>query len=399
MQRTQRRIASNERGQVLVIVGVGLVALMAMVGLVIDGGYAWAQQRETQNGADSVAKAGTVVIQGHLAGNPATSGAVGCAIDAAEAAHGIVVANAVFTNEVGTPLAPEIEVAACGSTAAIPAGAQGVKADTEQEFDTFLMGLVGINELTATADATAVVGRETSICPATMGCGVLPVTFPHRAMTCNGTNNQVIVGEGDWQIHDLDDPATVLDASNLSVLPLCTSGPGSVGWLDFGCTPNLASMIDNPCNSEVSIETWLQTKSGNTNSLETNLNVYTGSQVGVAEPQDLTFQIPIHDFSCDIDLADTAPVTACPSYPNWSGNGDNLYYHVPYWQGFKIDAAYTGGNDAECNQAPGLPMGGGNGGTGCLKGWFVSRTFGPGFVSTGPITPGAPGTFAVVLVN
>ena len=38
------------------------IGLIAMVGLVIDGGYAWGRQRITQNGADAIAKAGSVVI-------------------------------------------------------------------------------------------------------------------------------------------------------------------------------------------------------------------------------------------------------------------------------------------------------------------------------------------------
>ena len=54
----------SRSGQVLVIVALGMVAFIAMVGLVIDGGNAWGQQRETQNGADSAAKAGAAVIQG-----------------------------------------------------------------------------------------------------------------------------------------------------------------------------------------------------------------------------------------------------------------------------------------------------------------------------------------------
>ena len=54
----------DERGQVLVIVAGALVALIAMVGLVIDGGYAWGQQRDTQNGADAAAKAETALKTG-----------------------------------------------------------------------------------------------------------------------------------------------------------------------------------------------------------------------------------------------------------------------------------------------------------------------------------------------
>ena len=48
----------RERGQVLVIVAVGMVALLAVVGLVLDGGSAFAQRRAEQRGADLAALAG-----------------------------------------------------------------------------------------------------------------------------------------------------------------------------------------------------------------------------------------------------------------------------------------------------------------------------------------------------
>ena len=36
-----KRRDTDERGQILVIVALGLVVMVAMVGIVIDGGYAW----------------------------------------------------------------------------------------------------------------------------------------------------------------------------------------------------------------------------------------------------------------------------------------------------------------------------------------------------------------------
>ena len=385
-----------ERGQVLVIVALGLLAMVAMVGLVIDGGHAWGRQRETQNGADAMAKAGTTVIQHYLLGDAMTDGDVGCAVDDAADRNLVTLDSAVYSDHNGTPLSPQTAVGACGAGGGIPAGAQGVLATASQEFGTFLVGVIGFDELTTEADATAVVGTSGGICPASAGCGVLPVTFPHRAVTCDGTNRQIVIGDGDWPI--LDEDVDTLDASNLVVIPLCTTGPGSVGWLDFGCAPNLASMISNPCNVYIPIPAWLHTQTGNTNSLESELSAYAGSQPGVAEEEDVVMQFPINDNTCVDQPADTDD-TCEPLGSEGSGNGNNMYYHIPYWQGFKIDGAYTGGNDPECNQAPGLPLGGGNGGTGCLKGWFVSRSSAPGTISTGPIAPGDPVPMAVMLVN
>jgi len=54
----------RDRGQILVIFAIALVAIVAMVGLVLDGGSAFAQRREEQNVADLAAMAGA---NAHLA--------------------------------------------------------------------------------------------------------------------------------------------------------------------------------------------------------------------------------------------------------------------------------------------------------------------------------------------
>jgi hypothetical protein len=51
-------LPDRERGQVLVLFTVALVAIIAMVGLVLDGGSAFAQRRAEQNAADLAAMAG-----------------------------------------------------------------------------------------------------------------------------------------------------------------------------------------------------------------------------------------------------------------------------------------------------------------------------------------------------
>jgi Flp pilus assembly protein TadG len=50
--------ADGQRGQIIVIFALGLVAIVAMVGLVLDGGSAFAQRRAEQNAADLAALAG-----------------------------------------------------------------------------------------------------------------------------------------------------------------------------------------------------------------------------------------------------------------------------------------------------------------------------------------------------
>ena len=186
MDRSSVRAGARSRdGQVLVIVAAGMFVLIAMVGLIIDGGNALGQQRRAQNAAYGIAMSGTAVIQDYLSGTGTTptAGDVGCAVETAADAHDIDLEKAEFTNYQGTVIGL---VPACGSAAVIPAGSQGVKGSSTEDFETFLMRAVGFGTMTTKANATAVVGTPSGVCPASAGCGVLPVTFPRTIDTCDG---------------------------------------------------------------------------------------------------------------------------------------------------------------------------------------------------------------------
>lgn len=396
---TQPRLRRDpdERGQVLVIVAAGLIVIIALVGLVIDGGYAWGQQRQTQNGADAMAEAGATILAYNLKGVPVSNGDVGCALEQIAAANGITNPTGVYTDWQGNFLTPSANVGACnpGGGGAIPPGAQGVKATGDRLFDTFLARVIGFNQFTSTADATAVAGVITEICPASAGCAVLPVTFPVTTVTCDNTNKQLQIPNEDWPLVQVVDPSLpdYASTSNMAIIPLCSTGPGSVGWLDLGpdCG-NLSETITEPCNVSIPIPTWIQTKTGNVNSLEDELSDFTGPQVGV--PDDAIVLIPINDNTCMANPnANEAPDVDDPECPgdgdgslNGSGQGNLFWYHIPKFTRFMIDAAYVqGANSGECNVAPGAPLVQGNGGSGCIKGWFVD------YIETGPVGPGATG--------
>lgn len=417
-----RRSRSNESGQVLVIVGVGLVALIAMVGLVVDGGHAWGRQRITQNGADSAAKAGAVVLLQWLGGESTkTMGDVGCAVERAAQEHDVQLElnDVQFTDHEGGLIGTAVPACAPGGGGSMPGIAQGVKAVATQDFDTFLMGIVGISELTARSDATAVVGPV-------LGTGVaLPVTFPQTMKTCDDAEEIYTIedwGEvpdaATWQPYEIlpdpdINPAGVPSASNLSTIPLCTTGPGSVGWLDFGCG-NLSSTISNPCDTYFPIPDWIQTQTGNVNELEDELDDYHGDQAGVYEPEgpgdanaDHRVQIPIHTMTCENDagVSDSDgdgfnELNDCPAGQWTAGSGNNLWYGVPFWVGFILDEAHVQGGDSECEAAPGSPaLVNPGGGVGCLKGWFVERVAPPSDVGIGDINPGDDQDIGVVLIN
>jgi hypothetical protein len=385
---------NTERGQVLVIVAVGLLAIVAMVGLVIDGGFAWGRQRDTQNGADAVAKAGAIVLAHNVAGVvPAKTDAdVLASVSAASDENNIATLDSYYTNITGQMLTTSGALASGEATAAavgdgvIPAGAAGVRARAEDEFETFLARVIGVTTLTTTADATAVAGYLTGTCEAEAGCMVLPITFPVNVLGCNGTNDPDFVTVG-------DPPNKILwsaPSDEALSIPLCKSGAGNVGWLDWtptegtpGCpgtgTAELACVISNPTNPYLKWPGWYQVAgTGNINSpsVETALQVYDGEVV----------LIPQFDITCG-DTPSGPGVTDCPEDKVGKG-GANQWYHLAGMSALRLcsddpadDATlvaecaekgfttgiYMSGSDPECDT--------GNGATSCLAGMFESITY------------------------
>jgi hypothetical protein len=132
----------------------------------------------------------------------------------------------------------------------------------------------------------------------------------------------------------------------------------------MGCGGNLANQITSPCNKAFDIPTWIHTSPGNPNSVESEMNTYAGKVV----------LIPLFDATCR-DIPASGLTQDCTD----PGNGNNLYYHIPKFVAMLLDRAYIQGNNRpDCNGAPGTPIGG-NGGTSCLKGWFVE------YVIQGPV--------------
>ena len=372
--------SSSESGQVLVIVAAGFLIMVAMVGLVIDGGHAWGRQRQTQNAADAAAEGGAVVLAQRLANvSPTKTDAdVNTAVNAAFGASPTDRFAAYYTditgqmiNAAGAAVANTSDAAQVGA-GAIPPNAAGVRAVGTQTFDTFLARVLGITEFTATAPATAVAGYVSQVCSAAAGCGVLPVTVPVTVLGCDGSNNPAPV----------QPPTNWTTGSQPLTIPLCKNGPGNVGWLDWtptaGGTSELVDAILNPSNPAIDLPSWQYiTATGNINSksVEDALNTYNG---------DVVF-FPMFDSTCD--ATPSGPLTTdCPE-GHVGGNGSNQWYHLPQFAAFQFcgptvpacvaagytQGAYISGSNPVCDT--------GNGATSCLAGRFVN------FITKGTVGP------------
>ena len=68
----RHRSSRRPRGQVIPITALAMIALIGGVALILEGGNAYAHQREAQNGSDAVANAGATVLAQFLGGTTKT---------------------------------------------------------------------------------------------------------------------------------------------------------------------------------------------------------------------------------------------------------------------------------------------------------------------------------------
>ena len=341
---------SSQSGQVLVIMAISMVVILVATAVVLDGGNGMAQQRGTQNAADSAALAGAVVIGQKFSGATRTDANVQTAVSNAFANNSTTMGTAYYVdfllNNVGTV-----------GGGSIPASASGVEANGSRSFATLMAGLIGQPTWTAGATATAVAGTWKGSCSANGGAICIPVVFSVPVETCDGQSRPLRIGV-DWvSIGD----ASQATAADESIVPLCKNGPGGVGWVELpGCTGNLANQIWPPCADGFTLPTWLHTNPGNPNNVENVINSHYAGTIVL---------IPMFDATCR-----DVPSSGQPADCTDPGNGNNLWYHVPTVAPFLLDRAYIQGNNhPECNVDPGSPHVGGNGSTSCFKGWFVNE--------------------------
>jgi Flp pilus assembly protein TadG len=347
---SSRRGERRESGQALVLVVISLAVILAATAMVVDGGNAMAQQRQTQNATDAAALAGALTIAQNMGGDTKDDNDVRMAMLGAFSDNSASMGTSYYVdytyNVVGT----------VGRGGSIPDDGAGVQVAGSRTFNTFLAGIAGLNSMTSGANATALAGALRSICSAADGCGVVPVTFSIPIQTCDGQNRPLRVGV-DWPLVSLDVAMADTAGTYESIVPLCSNGPGGVGWLDLACGQNLEDEIENLCNGPFDIPVWLQTQDGDVNAVEDAVNGYRGKQM----------LLPMFDATCR-----EIPSTGLPADCTDPGNGDNLYYHIPRFTDFLLDEAFIAGNDhPQCNSGQGRPYVGGNGSTSCLKGWFV----------------------------
>ena len=352
---TKRR---TDSGQAIVIFAGGLVAVVLGVGLILDVGVAWSQQRNTQNGSDSAARAGAIVL-GQAQADPSTGKTsldVWNAVQGAASQNEIQVASMFYTdwqgNDVdGSNADPDGPDNAWSrpvtNFGAIPPDAAGVRVDGRKVVGTFLIRVVGINDWNVIQTATAVAGPSSGCVDTLEGCVLLPITFPVTVFACTNNGKTLPIS-----------PPQTSATGQFITLPICGGNPGSVGWLDWtptaGGSSELADVITNPPPVSVPLPSWQYvTQTGDISAapVENALNAYAGQIVS----------IPIFDSTCG-DTPANNQLSGCPP-ASVGASGSNQWYHITKFLSFQLaspkGAFVNGDNTAACasGQCQGVPQG------------------------------------------
>jgi hypothetical protein len=365
--RHHHRGRRGERGQLIVIAALSLVAIVGGVSLVIEGGNAYAQQRVVQNAADAVANGGATVLAERLGGAIRSDADVHAKMATLANANRLDDFTAYYTTVDGALLnAAGNPVGAVGAAArvgggVIPPTSQGVRIAGNREFPTTFARVLGFNEFTAGADATAVTGALT-------GGLFMPVVFPVSMQDCDGTGTLVSNLDAPWRLSNPGATKGDHPIGQEFLVPLCKTGSGSFMVLDLDPDKDCFDEVFDPDPVQFNnFPVDVATDTGN----DCAKKVQDG--VNASDLQGQVVLIPICDAECS------------------TSGGTNGTYHIIRIAAFYLDyiSYENGGSNPACELIESPTYGtslvnivGGNGSSSCMAGWFVR------YVTSGPVGSG-----------
>ena len=361
------RPGRRANGQIVVIAALAMIAIIGGVSIVIEGGNAYAHQRVAQNGVDSIANAGATVLAERLGGASRTDSDVAAAMDAMETANALAGHRAFYTNVTGELLNPAGVATSSQAAAAkvgdgtIPQNTQGVRATGDLRFDTTFARVLGINQFTATADATAVTGALT-------GGQFLPVVFPVSMKNCDGTGQLVENLDASWRMSNPPKNPPVYPSGQEYLIPLCKTGGGAFMILDLDPNKNCYEEVVHPSSIQFNkFPVDVPVDNGNDCAKKVEQGIIDAKLTGKV------VLIPICDGDCSTD------------------GGSNGKYHIIRIASFFLDyLSYDNNpNNSKCKLITSPNYGtsmknivDGNGSSSCMAGWFVR------YVTSGPVGGG-----------
>jgi hypothetical protein len=317
----RNKLSSREEGQSLIIIGSLLLVLVALIGLVVDAGNAYAQRRIIQNAVDAGALAGALQLgrQDDWKANPADPSLYLYNFQVIDAVEDFARRNGADPQDLSIYYADidgnilkdaKFELAREATIQENTFGAVRAEAlivDGHREFPTYLVRVIGRNEMTAHANAMGILAC--GACTAGGGDGGL---FPIAVYngTFDGTGNQPVIGTS-YRIWEKDPH-----------LP----GTGTFGWLSWTAESGHTSEEILQANME-------DTSRSNQWTVGDPIPTGPGVMSSSAVRQELRYRI---DDQTNLDPPRPQEVTV-PVYNETTGTGENLTYHVIGFARFKIE--------------------------------------------------------------
>lgn len=315
MRRTPYRRFGSERGQILVIVAGGLIGIMAIAALALEGGTIVLNRRDGQNAADISSLAGARIVAKHHTDGGRTHADVYGAIngsldinDCGSTASAPCAWNAQF---VGAGLGSLGAVT--NSSASVPGSALGVRVDVTRSPGTSIGRVLGFAKWDVTTEATAISAKPSSfpsgaLLPIAL-CGWGTSGVNDCLPASNAPSNAIDFQPG--QIYDLTDGK---------------DAPGGFGWLSWdgsNAANKLADSICNPNNIPFSLDSPYDSPG--------SYGGYIGTNPGTGEtwfPVDPGKSNANDVRNCLDGWIDSGATVLLPVYDIITGTGNNAAYHI-----------------------------------------------------------------------
>lgn len=361
----------DEHGQSVVLIALVMVALIAFIGLIIDGGEAYLTRRDAQNASDAGAFAGARALRASGASDSTVRSAVNSFVLANHVANAGSDVIAYYLN--GNP-PPNNQITTCqvGSCGSIPNGATGVVVTSTIAFHSLFISVVtgpGSNSIPARAKVQT--GQLTS--PASP---IVPMAVP-LPTDCD-ISQPFTPGSGCGSLQ----PGVQVDLFGT------TTGSGNLQWLNLGAIdPDPVSPCNENCVASyiaqdttpvaVKIGDWLYPRTG------TTVNKCTGGQT-----KDTSIVCAV-DYWLDKPFSERRWIT--PVFQLTTGTGNTLRYQVIAFAAF-YPTGYNFGNGsgftrnfgpAELCVDPYHPLIPPDPNTKCIKGQFQGFVTAPGVIDPG----------------
>jgi hypothetical protein len=313
--------ASTERGQVLIIMIFGMIVLLVIAGLAIDGGTVFMERRHAQNAADAAALAGTQMLAEAICGEAGAD-------DAAILAQ---VREFVAKNKVKDPESSVRADYVDGGTTVttvlgpvgggtIPIGATGISATVGIERSAYFMSLVGIDTSAASAHALAMTG------PLRVAGWIRPFGIPVEAMGADEITIYFDHDGGEVWYGDTITPTQHRGWMNLAYMWNAGDDPVFSRAIDQGAD---AHVISEWMRDGWNVEVWPDSNAWRDGGRDGDfIHAKPGGMTSAIcdAPLNEPFQVPVYDAipDCETELPDPddVPRPDCPT------QGSGYVYHI-----------------------------------------------------------------------